>query len=176
MRRKPIEERFWEKVQKTDGCWLWTAHKDKQGYGRFGIAGTPNLAHRISYLWAIGPVPAGYELDHLCRVTSCVRPSHLEAVTRQEHNLRGENLVTANLRKTHCPRGHEYDMPKQGGRWCRTCQKQTQRDRYWKNVEATRAKQREQYWKNPEHTRATHNAQQRRKRAERKLAALEAGK
>jgi hypothetical protein len=42
----------------------------------------------------VGPVPEGLELDHLCRVTTCVRPSHLEPVTTGE-NVRRRNLALA---------------------------------------------------------------------------------
>ena len=31
---KTPEERFWDKVDRLDtGCWEWTGHKDKYGYG-----------------------------------------------------------------------------------------------------------------------------------------------
>lgn len=32
-------ERFWSKVNKTDGCWIWTAFKNPKGYGRFMFRG-----------------------------------------------------------------------------------------------------------------------------------------
>lgn len=37
----------------------------------------------------VEPVPAELQLDHLCRVTSCVNPMHLESVTRSENLKRG---------------------------------------------------------------------------------------
>lgn len=105
----PAVERFWSKVNK-DGppwngvpCWLWTGNLTK-GYGRFYLANRKiYYAHRISYEWARGPVPAGLELDHLCRVLSCVNPSHLEAVTHKENILRSPSVRAT---KTHCLRGH----------------------------------------------------------------------
>lgn len=29
---RPIEIRFWEKVEKTEGCWLWRGGQDTSGY------------------------------------------------------------------------------------------------------------------------------------------------
>lgn len=31
-KRRPAAVRFWEKVTKTDGCWLWTANTDPRGW------------------------------------------------------------------------------------------------------------------------------------------------
>lgn len=83
-----LSERFWRVVDKTESCWLWTGSKDRHGYGRINIDRTPQLAHRISYLMAHGPIPDGLELDHLCRQHSCVRPAHLEPVTHRENMCR----------------------------------------------------------------------------------------
>jgi len=84
----PEAERFWALVEKTDSCWLWTAHLDRWGYGVFfgDSTGTGKRrsvsAHRMVYLlWHGEPVPSDLQLDHLCRVRHCVRPDHLEPVT-----------------------------------------------------------------------------------------------
>jgi hypothetical protein len=97
--RRSIEERFWAKVDKTEGCWLWKAAisggrrgAKERGYGYFGIT-SKNIvrAHRWSYEQAYGPIPRGLVLDHLCRVARCVRPEHLRAVTQAE-NIRAYRL------------------------------------------------------------------------------------
>lgn len=83
--------RFWARVERSDSCWLWTGSTTKAGYGMFGAGrrGMGNLyAHRYSYEWAKGPIPAGLHIDHLCRVRNCVNPAHLEAVTQGENNRR----------------------------------------------------------------------------------------
>lgn len=73
----PPETRFWAKVKKTKTCWLWTAFKNKAGYGQFGFDRGLVLSHRFS--WAIhrGQVPAGLFVLHKCDNPPCVRPSHL---------------------------------------------------------------------------------------------------
>jgi len=104
------EERFWAKVDKSDpdGCWRWTGATDGgHYYGSFMFEGKVRRAHRVSWTLAYGEAPPeGMDLDHLCRVTLCVRPDHLEVVTHHENILRGESLQAQNARKTHCIRGH----------------------------------------------------------------------
>lgn len=74
-------ERFDAKVHVTDGCWLWTAAVNSDGYGTFnrGRDGgrRTDLAHRVAYEIAFGSVPAGLEVCHRCDVPRCVRPDHL---------------------------------------------------------------------------------------------------
>lgn len=41
------------------------------------------------YEQEVGPIPTGHHIDHLCRMTRCIRPSHLEAVTPTENARRG---------------------------------------------------------------------------------------
>lgn len=117
----PVPERFWAKVERTESCWLWRAAVLKSGYGSFGVPGRgPVYAHRFSYELNVGPIPGGLHIDHLCRVRTCVRPDHLEAVTQQENNRREFAAVT------HCPAGHAYEgdnlyVDTTGGRRCRRC-------------------------------------------------------
>jgi hypothetical protein len=75
---RPVAERFWEKVSKTDGCWLWTASLTRGGYGQFALRkGIIRRAHRIAWKLANGPVPAGLWVLHHCDIPACVRPDHL---------------------------------------------------------------------------------------------------
>ena len=67
-------------------CWIWLGAKDPLGYGRFR---NRTIAYRFSYEQVKGSIPDGLELDHLCRVPSCVNPDHLEPVTHHENLLRG---------------------------------------------------------------------------------------
>lgn len=114
--------RYWSKVEKTQGCWLWKAAKNSAGYGQFSIRGKLYYAHRVSYELENGPIPEHLELDHLCRNRACVRPEHLEAVTRRVNQLRGASPTSDNARRTHCRRGHPLPPPnKHGKRQCMVC-------------------------------------------------------
>jgi hypothetical protein len=72
------------------GCVLWmgpVAGKDRL-YGVFWDGGRRVYAHRWIYEKVVGPIPEGYELDHICGHKNCVRPSHLEPVTHKENARR----------------------------------------------------------------------------------------
>ena len=127
--RKPVEQRFWEKVDKDgpNGCWIWNAWKNDRGYGSFSPTHREKIrAHRWAYEDVNGPIPEGYQLDHICRNRICVNPAHLEVVTPQQNTLRGQSFAAVNARKTHCPQGHTYDLfntyvDLDGRRRCRAC-------------------------------------------------------
>lgn len=87
-RRPPsVNERFWLKVNKTDACWLWTAQRSDDGYGRFDWQGG-QLAHRFAYELLVGPIPEGHHLHHECENKPCVNPDHLTPLTPLEHRRR----------------------------------------------------------------------------------------
>lgn len=135
-------ERFWIKVDRNGPrfgrrgrCWLWTAASQAGGYGRFWDGTSRVLAHVWSWTQEHGPVPEGCEIDHVCRRTNCVRPSHLEAVTHEENIRRGDRpaMGAPNRKKTHCPSGHRYDKKNTrhvaGRRQCRKCDNRKVRSR-----------------------------------------------
>ena len=70
-------KRFWEKVRKGPGCWLWVSAKKSSGYGAFRFNGRARRANRVSWEIANGPIPPGLCVLHRCDVRACVRPSHL---------------------------------------------------------------------------------------------------
>ncbi len=147
---RPLADRFWPKVNKNGPipehaphlgpCWIWTARVNPiSGYGQLTIGnGTQSpYAHRLAYELAGGTIPPGYQVDHLCRVPTCVNPAHLEAVTPQENTLRSRAPTAINARKTHCVNGHELTpentgVRPNGRRFCRECGRKRCRLRYAK--------------------------------------------
>lgn len=80
-------ERFWPKVHKTSGCWIWMAAKGTNGYGRFH-RGTRNHwepAHRVSWILTCGSIPKGMFVLHHCDVPLCVNPAHLFLGTHRDN-------------------------------------------------------------------------------------------
>ncbi len=69
-------------------CWIWQLKIGANGYGYAKVRTAQRLAHRIVYENANGPIPEALELDHLCRVTACVNPDHLEPVTGAVNSYR----------------------------------------------------------------------------------------
>lgn len=131
-------DRILRKVSPGDGCWTWGGTILGDGYGQAWLGRQYRhrqaYAHRIVYELLVGPIPEGLQLDHLCRVRSCVRPDHLEPVTCQVNILRGFNRAALNARKVQCIRGHVMDddnvyVAPSGGRRCRTCRRAERRRR-----------------------------------------------
>ena len=109
------------------GCWIWTAARRADGYGKMSWNGPVEYAHRIAWLLEYGAWPERI-LDHLCRMPSCVNPKHLEDVSHRSNLLRGVGFSAINARKTHCPQGHVYDKNHRYrmGRYCSLCNKENQ--------------------------------------------------
>lgn len=120
------EIRFWRFVapEPNCGCWLWMGTGTKDGYGHFQVkTNVCAKAHRFSYEMHKGPIPAGMQIDHKCKVRCCVNPDHLEAVTFYENQKRSTLTFTARYgNATHCIRGHEFTtentrvLPRPNGR------------------------------------------------------------
>lgn len=150
------EERFWEKVDKSDGCWLWNAAISTSGYGHFRYEKKVREAHLVSYMLLVGDIPEGMQLDHTCHTNDatckggvscvhrrCVNPSHLQPVTGPENMRRGLSGIRGR-EKTHCPDGHPYDeantlyIERGNGynRMCRACARNRARERRQREREA----------------------------------------
>lgn len=132
------EQRFWARVDKAgpNGCWIWTGSRFSTGYGVFHVNRKSTGAHRVAYSLAVGPIPEGAQLDHLCRVRHCVNPAHLDVVDARENLRRSRlTLATQNASKTHCKWGHPFDaenthLNSVGARVCRKCYRRRWRERY----------------------------------------------
>lgn len=141
--------RFWSKVEKTDGCWFFLGALDEEGYGKFAI--TPRKtgrAHRVAWQIDRGrKIKPGFTVDHVCHnkdVTcrlgskcphrKCVNPAHLRTVKI------GKNILDARKRLTTCKKGHPYSgnnlVIRNGKRRCLTCERTACLARYHRRREA----------------------------------------
>ena len=95
---------------RTATCTVWVGACNTAGYGVLAVDGRLQLAHRVSYEAAHGPIPPGMVLDHLCRVRNCVRVEHLELVTYAENSRRGRSAASLQVGDT-CSNGHHIATP-----------------------------------------------------------------
>jgi hypothetical protein len=123
------------------GCLIWQGRIDRTGYGRFDRDDKTSIAvHRFVWQFVMGrEIPEGMQVDHVCHTEAvqrgecvggvcghrrCCNPQHLELVTASENTLRQDH---AERKKTHCPKGHEYNdentLRRDGRRYCKTCEK-----------------------------------------------------
>lgn len=137
--RRPIALRLMDRSERdANGCLIWTGARVPDGrgnyYGRIredAPSRRVTPTHRASYEANVGLIPDGLVIDHKCRVTLCMEPTHLEPVT-QAVNV--ERSLPA--QKSRCLRGHElndintYIRGKGNGkRQCRVCHRDQERAR-----------------------------------------------
>lgn len=118
-------------------CWVWermvSGTKSRYGYFRPGTKATDRryMAHRWIYEQRVGPIPEGFQVDHLCRNTLCVRPEHLEAVTPEENQRRTRQAVCAkglhDLTDPANRRGPDHRGRERGCKPCRQAWERTRR-------------------------------------------------
>jgi len=140
---KTVEERFWAKVQRGEGCWLWLGGKHKFGYGTFRAGKAVIGAHRYSWQLHSGqPIPEGSFVLHSCDNPPCVNPAHLRLGSpkdnMQDMSTRGR-ARGGGPPKDVCDRGHTdwYVNGKTGWKYCRPCRAQNSRD--WRKRQAAKS-------------------------------------
>lgn len=88
-RARPIEDRFWNLIVKTDSCWIWIGKKNVDGYGHIKTLDRHTVAaHRLSWEIHYGKIPEGMKVLHNCPDgdnPSCVNPKHLWLGTQADN-------------------------------------------------------------------------------------------
>jgi hypothetical protein len=82
----PEVDRFWGRVEKADGCWLWNGSIHRSGYGLFAPRHhVQEWAHRYAYKITHGEIAPGLFVCHACDNPRCVRPEHLWLGSHQQN-------------------------------------------------------------------------------------------
>lgn len=109
------------RINSITGCWEWTARpmEREREYGQVRMGNRVLGAHRVVFELLVGPIPKGLQLDHLCRVTYCVNPAHLEVVTGRQNVHRGNGVLI--LDHPRCMNGHLLAADRPASTSCPTC-------------------------------------------------------
>jgi HNH endonuclease len=149
--RSPIR-RLLRRVEVEGECWTYQGPLRADGYCQIQLSGkrAPKvLGHRLVYEFVKGPISDELQLDHLCRVRHCVRPTHLEPVTQAENIRRGASMDATRAyyetlwnERDICPNGHALAevgiyIERRGDmvtRKCRACRLESKRRSYQRLV------------------------------------------
>lgn len=94
-RSMPLAVRFWAKVYRTPGCWIWLGGQWK-GHGAF----EKQQAHRVAWGLTKGDIPVGMHVLHQCDLGVCVNPDHLFLGTHAD-NMRDMGNKHRSIHYTH---------------------------------------------------------------------------
>lgn len=120
-----ISSQFVYDVDPIYGCFIWRGKLGNNGRPIVWRGRKPSSAYQLAWEAVNGSVPTDHVLDHLCRRPLCIRPLHLEAVTKSENERR--KTFGYVMRRTHCAKGHDLStamITPEMGRLCRTCERE----------------------------------------------------
>ena len=92
-KKRPLSERFWEKVQigSSDECWPFMGSIDEHGRGQIANEeGRLEKAHRVAYMLVKGPIPDGLLVCHSCDNPPCCNPDHHWLGTHKDNSQDAE--------------------------------------------------------------------------------------
>ena len=70
-------EQFWERLDRSGECWVWTGASRDRGYGSVVIDHRQRSTHRLAWELTNGAIPQGLYVCHSCDNPPCCNPAHL---------------------------------------------------------------------------------------------------
>jgi HNH endonuclease len=126
MSAKATPESFYRRVEKDGDCLVFVGHRNHDGYGRLRYHGKLVMAHRLAWAIIRGPIPTGYEIDHICKNRACVNILHLQSITGHQHTVQSNQERWGVFHKHSGPE-HEIRRTRAGHPYCISCRRKKYR-------------------------------------------------